>query len=97
LVGDPDRPGHYKWRLNLDILYFSLTSWVDTPDLKPFSGPTLFIGGGASGYIKEEYHAPIRALYPNSQIVMIPNGSHYVHYEKPKDFVDLAVPFILRR
>jgi pimeloyl-ACP methyl ester carboxylesterase len=97
LVGDPARPEHYKWRLNLDLLYSTLTTWVDNPPLRKFSGPTLFIGGSASKYIKPEYDSIIKDLYPNSQTVMIPDGSHYVHYEKPVDFVDIAVPFITRR
>jgi pimeloyl-ACP methyl ester carboxylesterase len=97
LVGDPERPESYKWRLNLDVLYSTLTSWVDTPDLQRFPGQTLFIGGGASGYIKPEYTDQIKALYPSAQIAMIPGGSHYVHYERPAEFVDIAVPFLLRR
>lgn len=97
LVADPDRPGLYKWRLNIDVLYNTLTTWIDTPELDRFAGPTLFIGGAASGYIKPEYESTIRSLYPNGQITMIPDGSHYVHYEKPAEFIDIAVPFVLRR
>lgn len=97
LVGDPDRPEHYKWRLNIDVLYNTLPNWIDTPDIRKFHGTTLFVAGGASGYVKPEYHDRIMELYPNAQIATIPDGSHYVHYEKPKEFVDILVPFIARR
>lgn len=97
LVGDPERPDHYKWRLNIDVLHDSLPNWIDSPDIRKFHGPTHFIGGGASGYIKPEYHDHIKSIYPNSQIVMIPDGSHYVHYEKPAEFLDALVPFVTRR
>lgn len=97
LVGDPERPERYRWRINLQGLYRSFDSWIDAAPTPRFSGPTMFIAGGASPYIKPQDEGRIRELFPQAQIASIPDGTHYVHYEKPAEVVQTIVPFMARR
>ena len=92
LVWDPDTSS-YKWRINLDVLNRTLDQWID-PVIGGWGGPALFIGGTSSKYIKPEYHEIIYKLFPNANIEMIQDATHYLHYEKPKEFISLALPFI---
>jgi len=58
-----------------------------------FNKPTLFIGGSRGGYITQNYFPAIKHLFPKAQIEMLDAG-HWVHSEKPKEFMDLVTKFI---
>lgn len=95
LVADPDNPGHYKWRLNIDTLKTNLNDWIDGDSFSiPYEGETLFIGGSKSNYIKNEYHPRIRELFPNSSILMVDEGNHYLHFVKRDEFLKRLLPFL---
>jgi len=87
----------FAWRVNLDFIQRAL------PELRKFGiydhsakfgGPTLFIGGKLSDYIKEEYHPIIQHYFPQNQLKMIEGSGHWVHAEKPEEVVDLISDFL---
>lgn len=94
LVKDPN--GRVQWRCDLPTLVVEAPKTLMFPDLISgcYDGPTLFIGGGNSPYIPKEEHATIRQHFPQAKFEYIPGGSHFVHTEKPKEFVELVTEFL---
>ena len=90
-----------EWRLNVPVLYDNLDEiikgvnahWFD--DRIPILNyQVLFIKGAQSNYILPEDYASIRRIYPEAQIVEIPNAGHWLHAEQPKVFMDTVWKFI---
>ena len=85
----------YRWRMNLETIGKHLNS-VDDVDLpkKTFHGKTLFISGGRSPYVTPEDHPLILSLFPKTQFAVVDSAGHWVHAEKPYDFIDHVARFI---
>ncbi len=80
-----EKEGGYRWKMNLPAIYKNYQHILDNILLdEPFSGPSLFIRGEKSGYIKQEDDSLIKSVFPEAQIVTIPNAGHWVHAEAPK-------------
>ena len=76
-----------RWRLNLDALAANMDDIIGFPDLSGrFSGPTFFLSGGASDYVRTEHKATIRALFEQPFFAKIPGVGHWLHAEKPREF-----------
>lgn len=78
-----------RWRLNLDVLERRMenaTGWIDESGLSPFGGPTLFLTGALSDYVKREDRDHIRALFPQAKMAKIPGAGHWLHADKPREF-----------
>lgn len=83
------------WRLNLDALEAEMDKIMGFPDLPgTFDGPTLFLSGGASDYVRPEFRPTIKALFPKARLVKIPKTGHWLHAEKPRDFEAAARAFL---
>jgi pimeloyl-ACP methyl ester carboxylesterase len=85
----------FEWKINLPILEKnievvgkglekSLTTEKDT----------LFIGGKNSNYIKSEDHIAINNFFPNARIKMVEGAGHWIHAEKPEEFLSLIEDFL---
>jgi pimeloyl-ACP methyl ester carboxylesterase len=61
---------------------------------KPIQLPVLFIRGGRSGYINENDVREIKSIFPNSKLKTIEDAGHWVHAEKPKEFVEIVKTFL---
>lgn len=84
----------FKWKLNPKALYNYLDEIVSGVNKNWFSGiipitayPVKFIKGARSNYILEEDFALIKEIYPDANIVTIPNSGHWLHAEQPKLFL----------
>ncbi len=84
----------YQWRVNAPVLYDHLDeivsgvnrSWLD--DRIPITAyPVVFIRGLLSKYILDEDKALIGEIYPDAQIIDIPGAGHWLHAEKPEEFM----------
>lgn len=77
-----------RWRLNLDVLETEMPKIIGWPDdvTGPFSGPTLFLSGGASDYVQPKHRAHIRELFPTARFAKLPDTGHWLHAEKPREF-----------
>lgn len=82
-----DLPGK-RWRLNLDTLEREMPKIIGWPEdvSGRFDGPTLFLSGGASDYLRPEHRDPIKALFPAARFAKIPGAGHWLHAEKPREF-----------
>ena len=56
--------------------------------------PTVFIAGGASGYINGEDEDVILGHFPAAHIETIANAGHWVHAEAREPFSELVVDFL---
>lgn len=45
-------------------------------------------------YFRKDEHDAIRIFFPSAEFEYIPDAGHWVHAEKPKEFVDILSKFI---
>lgn len=87
--------GRFSWRVNLDALAQQLDKILTFPQqLESYPGSTLFLLGGNSPYVPPSHHSAIRRLFPQTQIQTVPNAGHWVHSDKPQDFMDAVISFL---
>jgi esterase len=78
--------GARTWRLNLDVLQAEMGKIVGFPAMAgQFSGPTLFLAGADSAYVRDEHRPLIRAAFPAARIARIHGAGHWLHAEKPRE------------
>ena len=84
-----------RWRLNLDVLSAEMERIVGFPEISgQFKGPTLFLAGADSDYVRPEHRDRIRTLFPAARFAKIPGAGHWLHAEKPRDFEAAARVFL---
>lgn len=78
-----------KWRLNLDVLGAEMPKIMGFPDdvTGRFDAPTLFLSGADSDYVLPEHRPIIREFFPKAKYVKISGAGHWLHAEKPTEFV----------
>ncbi|MEQ8802716.1 alpha/beta fold hydrolase [Haliea sp.] len=87
--------GEYHWRFNHKVLrehYAEVRAEVDLQP--PFNGRTLFIRGGESNYVLDEYLPAIEARFPQAELEEIPGCGHWLHAEQPALFNKLVMRFL---
>ncbi|BGP46256.1 hypothetical protein JCM10450v2_002096 [Rhodotorula kratochvilovae] len=90
---DPSSP--YQFRLPLDFLSNAIGEighFPYTPGEKVFDKPSLFLKGKKSKYINSRNIPLIKQFFPSSQLEVLDAG-HWVHAERPKEFVELLDRF----
>lgn len=89
--------GQYCWRVNLDTIYSSLTELSQFPknlDARACHMPSLFLGGSESAYLRTIHNTSIYKHFPAAEITMIEGSGHWLHAEKPKEFLHEVKNFI---
>lgn len=87
--------GRYEWRINLPVIrrfFDEITGWPD--EALTYTGPTMFIRGEESSYVLPEYHAAMRAQFPNGTLKSLAGAGHWVHSEKPEAVQRLVENFL---
>ena len=64
------------------------------PDEAAYQGPTLFVAGGRSSYIQAEHRPLIARLFPAAEHAVIEGAGHWVHAERPAEFLTLVRRFL---
>ena len=64
------------------------------PESCRYKGPTLFIKGENSAYIRARDSKLIDQHFPNHKIVSVENAGHWVHAENPKSFLEKTLEFV---
>jgi pimeloyl-ACP methyl ester carboxylesterase len=89
------RPEGAAWKLNLDALGDQMPAIMDFPDLPGrFDGPTLFLTGAGSSYVRPEHWPRIRALFPAAEHETIPDAGHWLHADAPGPFIEAVAGFL---
>ncbi len=84
-----------RWKLNLDVLAAEMDKIIGFPEVRgQYSGPTLFLSGGASDYVTRDHRDVIKPLFPNSKFAKIPEAGHWLHAEKPREFEQAVRVFL---
>ena len=87
--------GGPRWRLNFDVLEAEMpkiVGWPGTPGV--FDGPTLFLTGSESAYVRPEYRDQIMAQFPKARFAKLPGAGHWLHAEKPREFEEAVRVFL---
>lgn len=76
-----------RWRLNLDALAANMQAIMSFPPVdRAWVGPTLFLSGGASDYVRPEHRETIKSLFPQARFAKLPGAGHWLHAEDPRGF-----------
>lgn len=87
--------GKLAWRFNLPVINQNIEIiGQGLENINPFEKPTLFIRGEKSNYITLNDFESIKKIFPNSEIKTLESG-HWVHAEKPKEFLQMLVSFLV--
>ena len=77
-----------EWKFNLKVIAENQNKIGETFSIKnKIDTPTLFIRGERSKYILDEDIAEIKKIFSNSEFKTIAGAGHWVHADKPEDFV----------
>lgn len=72
-----------KWRFNVPALwenYATISGWEPVP---AWPHPALFIRGGESPYLDNQYRDALLRQFPAASAYVISGAGHWVHAEKP--------------
>jgi pimeloyl-ACP methyl ester carboxylesterase len=85
----------FAWRFNLDTLtrdYNNILSGVSAS--QPYDKPVLFIRGEKSNYVRDADFPAIQELFPLATLVTIADAGHWVHADKPQQFMQAVMQFL---
>jgi pimeloyl-ACP methyl ester carboxylesterase len=88
--------GILAWRMNVPVLEDSMNEILSALPEKEVYITSVFIRGELSNYILDEDIPEIENLFPDSQYITISDAGHWVHAEKPDEFIDAVLGFCLR-
>lgn len=91
-----DDAGRMRWKPNIAAIrtnYHRVRSAL--PTTPSFSGPTQFVRGGKSDYLRDEDLPLVRQLFPNAKVEIIATAGHWVHAETPEQFIQIITNFLL--
>jgi pimeloyl-ACP methyl ester carboxylesterase len=85
----------FRWRVDVAGLAAALPQLGLSPLAagEKYAGPTLFLRGSQSDYVREIDHAAITAHFPEGRIVTINNAGHNVHVDQPAAFTSAVENF----
>lgn len=87
--------GNFVWKPNLPVITREIENvGAPLPAGSAFSKSTLFIRGGKSDYIANEDTQLIKQTFDNSRMVTIRDAGHWVHAEKPAEFLSTVKMFL---
>lgn len=85
----------FEWRFNIPSLVKNYPLILDTFKLKlPYFSSVLFIRGSKSDYINKESIVAIEEYFPNYELATIEGAGHWLHAEKPKEFLQICLRFL---
>lgn len=91
-----ENDGSFSWKLNLSAISENITSMMEgiASSDKKSEVRTLFIKGNLSNYIPTEKEERLSKYFKNSTLATIEGAGHWVHAEKPKEFINAILAFL---
>lgn len=90
-------PDGLAWGVNLAALEHNVDAIGGFPAPPPgvvHAGPTLFVGGGRSEYLRPHHRPAIERLFPGAAIDVIEDAGHWVHAEAQGPFLGIVSRFL---
>lgn len=86
----------FQWRLNIESINDNFQNNLAQfpPVQSTYDGKTYFIGGGDSVFLKPADHGAIKQIFPSVKIDYIPGTGHWLHAQKPNEFLKLVTQFL---
>ena len=85
----------FAWRFNITDIYTSYDQILGFNNSNlSYQGNVLFIKGEKSNYIQNKDLNIITDFFPNAKVETILDAGHWVHAEKPKEFIELVERFL---
>ena len=82
--------GGARWRMNLPVLESAMdtiSGFPAVPSGLQFGKPVLFVAGETSDYLSPDHEPVVRRLFPQAEVTVVPGAGHWVHAEKPAEFL----------
>lgn len=73
-----------QWRFNVPVLWQQYPHIVGWEEVPAWDHPALFIPGGNSPYVTEQYRQTLLQQFPQARAHVIAGAGHWVHAEKPE-------------
>lgn len=88
--------GGFAWKFDLDVLARDYVNILESLEWlgQQYMGPTLFLRGGESGYVKDIDLPAIRTHFPQAVLESVAGAGHWVHVDKPAEFVAAVQRFL---
>ena len=88
--------GGFQWRTNLTAISAGMSAITafSVPKDASYDGPTVFIAGSESVYIRDSYRERIAELFPRARTVTIKDANHWVHADQPGAFLKTVQAFL---
>ncbi len=90
-----DEHGKFEWKPNLQGIWDNYENIRSEVLGEPFLGDTLFVKGEKSKYISGE--KDFKHLFPNGELISIPDAGHWVHSEQPDLFMEKVMEFLVSK
>ncbi len=87
-----------SWRIGLAEIAAGIDDiigWPEPPPAARYAGPTLFLAGATSDYLRPEDRAPIRARFPAARFATLEGAGHWLHADNPAGFMAALRGFLL--
>jgi esterase len=84
----------WSWRMNLTAIADCYDNLRDAPSTEYFAGPTLFIRGELSRYIRDENRVFMQRQFPQMELLTIAGAGHWLHAEYPQIFNGMVMQFL---
>jgi pimeloyl-ACP methyl ester carboxylesterase len=82
------------WRFNLKTITREYENVRVAVPFYKSEVPALVIRGGKSNYVNANDLEELKSRYPKMEVVTIEDAGHWVHAEKPKEFLEAVLAFI---
>ncbi len=83
-----------RWRIGLEHIIAGMDDIQDWPvEEGAYAGPTLFLAGARSRYVRPEHRPAIAALFPAAKFVTLKNAGHWLHADDPEGFLAVVEAF----
>lgn len=90
-----DEEGKFGFRINLSVIARDIEHVGEAlPQGARFDKPTLFIRGSKSDYIKDNDMTLIKQIFPQATLETIQDAGHWIHAEKPEEFLEHIRAFV---
>ena len=99
LYEDEERKFHWHTDIenvqkNTDALFDGKQASIELNGRAPYTGETLFIAGEESDALKNADMNEVRKLFPKAELRVIAGATHFVHTDKPEEFVEIVRNFL---